>query len=178
MEVLAVEKIFPVQGIVERRQAREIDRGPIPHVERAVLPVALSEPSFARVPQDVGPDIFAFADHDRVGVLLAIVRAERHPGAAENRLDPAPTELLRDVEGAADLQTHGRDAHEIVVLLEIDVLSAHLLVEHLHFDAGRRDGLQVRQDRAARPRALALEERSVGIIVGSLEQQDLHRVFY
>ena len=56
-----------------------------------------------------------------------LLGGERDPGAAEHHAPAAGAELAGEIVGARDLRAHGRDADDVALVVEVDVL--HQLVD-------------------------------------------------
>src|SRR5579859_445327 len=86
------------------------------------------------------PDRLRFPNHYGIGVLLRLVRAYRNVNAAENNLFAALPEKIGQLICCRSHVRHGRDAHQIGILIEIDGLDA--FVHDAHFDVRRGNGRQ------------------------------------
>jgi len=101
---------------------------------------------------------------------------ERHPRPAEDDLLAARAEVIREIEGAADLRAHGGQPDHVRLALDArEVEVSHQLVGERDLVRRRREGLQVGQGDAARPVARRLVEGSVAQVVRRRDQVDAHR---
>jgi hypothetical protein len=129
-------------------------------------PVHRLHPPGFEIGDDTRPQVFRFADHDRVGVTAGLLGAIAHVGAADHGLDAARAELLGQLVRPRRVTRHlGGDAHQVDVEIEVDAVDR--LVDERDVPVRgrvRRDHRQ-RQLREPQRPPLALGE-PIGAVVG------------